>query len=82
MTDEELVDVVDLLGDLSNDNSIPKNVKEKIANTITILEDEEELAIKVNRALHQLEEVADDANLQPFTRTQIWNIVSALEKFT
>jgi len=36
--------------------------------------------IRINKALHELEEIADDINLQPFTRTQLWNIVSILEK--
>ena len=80
MIDAELKDIVDLLDELKKEGSIPKNVKDKIDSTIEILNDEEELAIRVSRALHELEEVADDANLQPFTRTQIWNIVSLLEK--
>lgn len=80
MVDSELIDVVDLLEDLKKEGSIPKNVKDKINSTIEILNDEEETAIKVSRALHELEEVADDVNLQPFTRTQVWNIVSLLEK--
>ena len=80
MIDAELEDIVDLLEELKKEGSIPKNVKDKIDTTIEILNEEEEIDIKVSRALHELEEVADDANLQPFTRTQIWNIVSLLEK--
>ena len=34
---------------------------------------------KINKALHELEEVAEDTNMQPYTRTQIWNVVSLLE---
>ena len=80
MPDDEFSDVIELLTELKKDSTVPKNVKDRIDSTIKHLEDEEETAIKVNRALHDLEEVADDANLQPFTRTQIWNIVSLLEK--
>jgi uncharacterized protein (UPF0147 family) len=82
MVDGELKEVIELLNDLKKDVFIPKNVKDRIESTINILKDEDEVAIKVNKALHELEEVADDANLQPFTRTQIWNIVSVLEKLT
>jgi len=82
MVEKELNDIIELLDELKKDTTVPKNVKEKIDSTVKLLEDDEETAIKVNRALHELEEVADDANLQPFTRTRVWNIVSLLEKFT
>ncbi len=79
MVDAELKEIIELLDELKKESSVPKNVKEKIDSTVEILkEDDDETAIKVNRALHELEEVADDANLQPFTRTQVWNIVSHL----
>jgi hypothetical protein len=82
MAEKELNDIIELLDELKKDTTVPKNVKDKIDSTVKLLEDDEETAIKVNRALHELEEVADDANLQPFTRTRVWNIVSLLEKFT
>ena len=78
--DAELKEIIELLNELKKDTSIPKNVKDRIDSTVLILKDEEEIAIKINKALHELDEVANDANLQPFTRTQIWNIVSLLEK--
>lgn len=82
MAEDELKELIEFLEELKKDSSVPKNVNNKIDATIHILEDEEEIVIKVNKALHELEEVADDVNLQPFTRTQIWNIVSLLEKLT
>ena len=39
-----------------------------------------EISIKISKALNDLDEIADDVNLQPYTRTQIWNVVSILEK--
>ena len=79
MVEDELKDVIELLNELKKDSSVPKNVRDRIESTILILNDDEDTAIKVNKALHELEDVADDANLQPFTRTQIWNVVSLLE---
>ena len=81
MVDEEhLKDIIDVLTELKKDAAVPRNVKERMNSTIEILKTENELSIKVNKALHELEEVADDVNLQPFTRTQLWNVVSMLEK--
>jgi len=77
---EELRGVIEVLKELKEDATVPRNVKERIATTIKALEEKSEVSIRVNKALHELEVVADDPNLEAYTRTQIWNIVSALEK--
>lgn len=78
--EEQLKDIIAMLSELKKDTAVPRNVKNRIETTISILQEKTELSIKTHKALHELEEVADDVNLQPFTRTQIWNIVSLLEK--
>jgi hypothetical protein len=80
MSDNFVADAVTLLNELKEDTSVPKNIKFKIESVISVLEESSETSIKVNRAMNELEEVADDANLQSFSRTQVWNIVSLLEK--
>jgi uncharacterized protein (UPF0147 family) len=77
---EEVLKVIEILEELHEDTSVPKNVKDKIVSTIKALNEKSELSIRINKALHELEEIADDPNLQPYTRTQVWNIVSLLEK--
>ena len=79
---ELINDVVTNLEELQDDNSIPKNIKLKINDTIRLLQDEGEVSIKVNKALQHLDEISEDTNMQPYTRTQIWNIVSILEKLS
>ncbi|MCB9362009.1 UPF0147 family protein [Candidatus Woesearchaeota archaeon] len=72
--------ITDYLKELIDDNTVPRNIKTKIASIIEILEKEaEEDSIKVNKALDELEEISNDTNMQPFTRTQIWNVISLLE---
>ncbi|MBI4441088.1 UPF0147 family protein [Candidatus Woesearchaeota archaeon] len=81
MTTEELInDIITVLVELGSDTSIPRNVKLKLTTVATILREPAEPSIKVDKALQELEEVTDDNNLQPHVRTQIWNIVSMLEK--
>ncbi len=75
-----LEEVSKLLSELSEDITLPKNVKIKIAKTISVLNDEKDASIRVHKALNELGEIAEDANIQPYTRTQIWNVVSLLEK--
>jgi uncharacterized protein (UPF0147 family) len=77
---KEVQQIIEALNELQGDIVVPRNVKVKIGETIKILEEDTEMSIKVSKALNELEEVADDANLQPFTRTQIWNVISMLEK--
>ena len=78
--DEQIRSVIEILEELQEDASVPRNVKDKMIATVNALQEKTDTSIKVNKALHELEEIADDPNLQPYTRTQIWNIVSALEK--
>lgn len=76
---EQVQEIINSLTTLMEDPVVPKNIKLKIETIIAILKEDQELSIKVNKALHELDEIADDANMQPFTRTQLWNVVSMLE---
>ena len=77
----EVDDVVNSLNDIQKDASVPRNVRTKIDAIISTLKEGTELPIKVNKSLNELDELANDVNLQAYTRTQIWNIMSVLEKF-
>lgn len=79
MTDDQITAIVESLKELLDDMSVPKNVRTRLESTIKILQEESELSIKINKALNELDEIADDSNMQPYTRTQVWNIVSLLE---
>jgi len=78
---ERVQNVVSALEELVGDGSVPRNIKAKVETIMTILksDDGEDMNIKINKALSELDEISDDTNLQPYTRTQIWNIVSMLE---
>ncbi len=78
---EQIQDVITIISELETDGTIPRNVKEKFKRILGILKKDEEVSIKVNKALNEMDEIADDINLQSYTRTQLWNIVSLLEKF-
>lgn len=72
--------IVEALGELQEDTTVPKNVKERIKATIICLKDSCEVSMRIDRALQELDEVSEESNLQAYTRTQIWSIVSMLEK--
>ena len=78
--DRKLASIIDSLQEIANDGSVPRNIKEKLVNIIeTLKNNEEDILLRKDKALSELDEVVEDTNLQPYTRTQIWNIVSALE---
>lgn len=76
----ELDIVVGNLSELQEDATVPRNVRNHIQTIINNLKNGVELSIKVNKALNDLDEISADVNLQSYTRTQIWNIMSVLEK--
>ena len=76
----EVDTIVISLNEIQDDGTVPRNVRTHIQDIISILKNETELSIKVNKALNTLGEIANDVNLQSYTRAQIWNIMSILEK--
>jgi uncharacterized protein (UPF0147 family) len=75
-----LKNIMEALFDLEKDSTVPKNIKDRVQKIMSVLNGDAELPIKVDKAIQELDEIADDVNLQPYTRTQIWNVVSLLEK--
>jgi len=67
------------LQELEQDVTTPRIVKARIATTLKLLNDSGETSIKVSKALHELENLSEDVNVQSYTRTQLFNIVSLLE---
>ena len=79
MVEEQVEDIIEQLSELLEDNTVPRNVKSKIQTIINFLNENADLSLKINKALNILDEISDDNNIQPYTRTQIWNFVSMLE---
>ena len=81
MTQEQQINTIEpVLSELKGDIRVPKNVRMKVERVIKILKEKSEMPIKASKALNELEEIADDVNLESYTRTQIWNVISILAK--
>ncbi|MBT3463612.1 hypothetical protein HOD20_05715 [archaeon] len=76
MINDQLIESLEML---KEDHGIPRNIKTKIGEISQILKSNEDNNLKINKALNILDEISNDDNLQSFTRTQIWNLVSMLE---
>lgn len=78
---EELEDLVSYIKELEEDGNIPRNVKAKLLQISKELKNnkEENLSLTINKLLSDLDDISTDANLDSFTRQQIWSITSMLE---
>lgn len=80
---ENLNELIEMINELTEDSSVPRNVKEKLKSINIILTDESrEKNISINEAKDILSELSEDQNLQTFSRTQLWNISSMLEEIS
>ena len=80
MLNEGLSEVLEVLNELKQDDSVPKNVKARLINACIALNcQEKSISIRVDESIQELDEIAEDINIPIYTRTQIWDIVSKLE---
>jgi len=78
--DENIISLVETLSQIEQDDCVPKNVRIKLQNAMAALqENTKDNKINANKALQELDEVSDDANVPSYIRTQIWNVCSMLE---
>lgn len=78
--DEELAQRI--LKDISEDTSVPRNIRRSASDALTMLgnvEQEPSRAIRANVATSILEETSLDPNCPVHARTLIWKIISILE---
>lgn len=76
--EESLNNAVCILQEIVEDENIAKTVKDAMQGVIELLQDTEDIAIKCDRAIETLTR-NEDSNMDSFTRTQIWSLVSMLE---
>jgi uncharacterized protein (UPF0147 family) len=78
---ENLKHAIEIFQELQQDNTVSKNIRTKMAAMQKEIETapKEELSLRVNKIMSELEEVSSDINLPMFIRTQIWSLASLLE---
>lgn len=79
MAGEQLPQVKSAILEVIEDATVSKNIKVRLEQVIKILDDDADVSVRVNRVLNEIDELSNDANLQPYIRTQMWNIASMLE---
>ena len=78
--DEMLNQIVELLKQLNEDITVPKNIRRGAMEALNTLQNEEQdLDVRAASAIYILDELANDPNIPLHGRTMIWGIISKLE---
>lgn len=78
--DEMLKQCVMMLQAMSEDNTIPRNIRRVADETRAILlDDKKTTGLRAATALSKLDEVSNDSNMPVHARTRIWELASTLE---
>jgi uncharacterized protein (UPF0147 family) len=77
--DMSLTEVSEMVGNLLNDTTIPKNIRRALGEAKERLDGQDEDNVKISAAIYVIESITEDINMPPHARTQIWAIISALE---
>ncbi|RLF49821.1 MAG: hypothetical protein DRN20_01120 [Thermoplasmata archaeon] len=78
--EEKLKQIIDILEQLAEDTSVPRNIR-RGANEAkdVLLKEGDPLDVRAASAIFILDELANDPNLPLHGRTIIWNLMSQLE---
>jgi uncharacterized protein (UPF0147 family) len=74
--------IVETLAQLSEDNSVPRNVRRGAQSAKEELtKPRAPLDVRIASAVYVLDDLANDPNIPTHGRTAIWSIISSLESF-
>jgi len=67
---------------IKEDESVPRNVRSKIDNAISCLNNNnKEACLKIDEILQELDEISNDPNIPNYTRVEILNIIGVLGSY-
>jgi len=74
--------IVKLLTGITEDRTVPRNIRAAAEEAKKELTEKtnETWDIRLSSAISVLDEIINDPNMPMYTRTQIWNVVSMLER--
>lgn len=77
--EKSLKAIHEMMTEMLQDTSIPKNIRKAISEAKQRIEGEDELSVKISASIYLIESVSNDINIPPHARTQLWAIMGALE---
>lgn len=81
MNNEEIfANCTEILSQIINDNSVPKNIRKAAEDSTALLaKEDDEPTIKASTVISILDDISNDPNIPIHARILIWNILSELE---
>lgn len=80
MSNQNIDEVCDILEYITNENSVPRNIREAASESSKLLQDEEkDQSVRISTVLGKLDEISNDPNIPVHARTLIWEVLSKLE---
>ena len=80
MSNQNIDEVCDILEYITNENSVPRNIREAANESSKLLKDEEkDQSVRISTVLGKLDEISNDPNIPVHARTLIWEVLSKLE---
>ena len=77
---ENLQYIIEMMDGVIKDLSVPKNIRKALSDAKEKLLSNDDLKLRVSSAIYIIESITDDVNIPPHARTQIWSIMSELER--
>jgi uncharacterized protein (UPF0147 family) len=75
----KLNQIIEVLDQLAEDTSVPRNIRRGATEAKTRLEKNEPMDVKIAGAIGKLDDLANDPNIPMHGRTVIYRIISELE---
>ena len=80
MTNQNIEEVCEILEYITNENSVPRNIREAASESTKLLKDDEkDQSVRISTVLGKLDEISNDPNIPVHARTLIWEVLSKLE---
>ena len=80
MSNQNIDEVCEILEYITNENSVPRNIREAANESSKLLKDEEtDQSVRISTVLGKLDEISNDPNIPVHARTLIWEVLSKLE---
>ncbi len=78
--EEKIKQAMFILGQVSEDNTTPRNIRRAAKNAMDTLQSTgHTVGIKASNAISILDEILQDPNMPPYTRVKLWNVMSLIE---
>lgn len=77
---EKLRQIAELMEPVTEDNTVPRNIRRAVSEAREKILSEGDTSVNIATAIYKLDDISNDINMPFHTRTELWGIVSELEK--